>query len=564
MPEWLIDDLSLTNYPYSVDADSTVDIGEPEMIVESITSQLADGEIEREVRHGNRTYVLTVYIEGPTLGDVAESAAELRRALRRRGALLTHDPGDGLTPASVYEISTARLTPERNDTHESHLLRKFTITLTCAPFARSATETVVAAMPTAATTPTLIDNCSSATGWTATVNGVASAPTVISGSLRAQDSTEPKSVVMRRDESVVFGSQRYLIAEVLTNQWPVAAFAKMPSGARELPRISSRLLPSGWTQCVFDTDGETAADLSFAVSSPVRSSAPLWLWVNDVSKATTPPQTSPRQVTRGIVPDGTERTPVSLHVSSANGTDPLDVVVVHTCPEDGSGYAPSMRRWRVSGNTVTTTFDAMSGAYEPIHPNPFRAEVPNMALPEGGYIIAARMSTDTPGTHRVAWSASTIAPFGGANLVGEIEDVTFFNANQWIIAPLAFVSLPTIATTGTGVVTRIDVQRYSGTALINVDEVFLFRAEDDCALTIVGGVPAHVWLDAAGAGDTEPMVWLSGTGSRDNMRHPADTLLAGDSHILHPEGTAVFVAAVSDNPAVEARFHARHHSNAAS
>ena len=38
-----------------------------------------------------------------------------RVRLLSTGLLLTHDPGDGLCPSSVYEVQTAQLTPQRRD-----------------------------------------------------------------------------------------------------------------------------------------------------------------------------------------------------------------------------------------------------------------------------------------------------------------------------------------------------------------------------------------------------------------------------------------------------------------
>ena len=86
VPTWVIGGIDLTEYPFRVDRDNTVDIGEPEMVVESVASQLADGDLERAVRHGNRTYVIPIYIEGPTLADVADAEALLRAELRRNGS----------------------------------------------------------------------------------------------------------------------------------------------------------------------------------------------------------------------------------------------------------------------------------------------------------------------------------------------------------------------------------------------------------------------------------------------------------------------------------------------
>lgn len=544
-------------------------------VQEVVTSLMSDGDFVRTRRYGNREVTFAVEMSGPSLAALAHGEAALRREVGRPNTLTWQAP-DIFSVPTVFEVVASEMSQTFDDLDELRNRRRYTLTLTCLPFARSLEPVTVEAM-VYGTANEVVDTCDVATGWTARRNGAPATATTFweAGSVSVAEldnatGNPPETWTLIRTGPVDFSATPYLVAELRVvgsdNTRVSCVVDRGLSTERTLPLMELRKMATGaHSKLIWDATGAgTVSTLTFSHTTNLPKHAWQGLFIRLLSRTDVSPGVTVRQPSRIIEVGGTERTPASIHVSSANGTDSLETVIVHTYPEDGSGYAPPLRRWRVGGNSVTPTFDAMSGAYEPIHPNAVRAEVPNSALPSGGYILAARMATDTAGTHRIAWSTSTVAPFGGANLVGGIEDVTFFNANQWIIAPLAFVTLPTIDTTGSAIVTRIDIQRYAGTALINMDEAWLFRAEDDCALTVVGGVPAHLWLDSPSPGSLVPKVWLSGTAERDNMRHPAESLLSGDSHILHPDGTTVFTAAVSNNPQVSATAYPRYHSNAAS
>ena len=227
IPDWIVGDLSLTAHPYSVDADSTVDVGDPEARVVEMESMALDGDYEEVSGYGNRVYSLTVYVEGPSLGEVAQAEAVLRRELRRRDLTLTHDPGDSLSVPSVYEVWHASMAFQREDRHEAHVLRKFRLELTCSPFARSASPTTVAALavPGAAST-VVIDTCDSATGWTGTRGSRATVPAEgpstawEAGAVGVAEldlyTTSPEVWTMTRTGAVDFSATPYLVAEVRT------------------------------------------------------------------------------------------------------------------------------------------------------------------------------------------------------------------------------------------------------------------------------------------------------------------------------------------------------------
>lgn len=554
-------------FVFNVVAEGT-SFGVAKGVQEIVRTLLADGDKVRITRYGNREVTFRVQIQGPSLGATAEGEKALRRQLGTVNTLTWQAP-DVLAFPTVFDVVTSEMSQVFNDLDESmRRLRTFEVTLTCRPWARSATLTTYPAVETTTSTPTVIDDCSSATGWTATIDGVEVTPSVVTGSVRAQDMTFPKSVQMRRGGTVAFGSQRYLIVEVSTNSRSMDAYAQVGATAKKLPQMGAKLLSSGWLQYVFDTAGATVSSLTFVVAGLVYGDkgAPTRLWINDVSRATTPPQTSPRQLTRVLTPGGTERTPASIHVSSGTSGTGLGLTIVHTSPETDSGYSPSLRRWRVSGNAVTAASDTFSGFYEPIHASPVVFEVPAKALPEGPYVLPAALKTDTVGTYVIKCTAETILPSGAAGTEPFVrrKAVQFFTTG-WHFASLCSLTLPTMRGND-GSLVRISIQ-FEGPQppTIILDDAWAFRTDDDCALTVVNSTPQHLWIDSPGVSTDSAEVAVSTLSDRSDQWHPGASLRSTGSHYLTTGGTALFVASRDfDNPMSEGFGYDCYHSNAAS
>lgn len=573
VPHWQIGSVALTSYPFGVDADSTVDIGEPSMVVEGITSGLADGDLERVVRHGNRTYVLEIYIEGPTLGELAKSEALLRSELGRTGLLLTHEPGDGFAPASAYEVQTAQLTPQRRDDHESHLIRKYTLTLTCSPWARSAEPTVVPPLVNYPGGSVVVDECNASTGWTAFRNGTPATVVVEDAAAVKASSTDPNKDMwtIMRTGVVDFSTNRYLVGEVRTSTGDVGAegylslTGYLSTGGASVPMttVSVRRLTDNpnYFQVIWDTGGVTAQTLSFAHTRPGA------VWIRRLTAQPSASVSLSRQQTRIVTPEGTERTPVSIHVQANNGTDNLGMAIVHTCPDTGSGYSPPLRRWRVSGNAVSTATDTLSGESEPLNATAFVADVPSDSLPAGGYVLMARIKasevTGSSVTVNIGWQVSSwfLPTSNSQGIVSGTAEFTFDNSGFYQLVPMAVLTLPTVRGAG---MTQVAIN-YTGafTGTLTLDEAWLFRADDECALTIVTDELPHLWLDSADVNSPVPTVWRGTSNDRHTARHPGTALQAMGAHVLSAGGTSVFTAAVTDIPKTDFTYYDRWHSNAA-
>jgi hypothetical protein len=288
--------------------------------------------------------------------------------------------------------------------------------------------------------------------------------------------------------------------------------------------------------------------------------------VHDVSRTNTLAQISPRQITRVIEVGGTERTPASLQVIPG-AAEPLGVTFVHTSPASTSGDSPALRQYRYSGNTVTTDSALLSGAREPVNATPIIAHVPVASLPEDGYSLVAFMRSSVAGTFSFDWQARTIVN-GSYYLAGTsgTAQARFFDVGAWTLVPLGILTLPP-ARAAVGSAVQFDLTRtVVGAEVIDLDEWWIFRMGDDCALTIVQStVSSFLWLDSPDTSSPVPRVWIGGNSDRSDQHHPgADGLICQGNHILHPEGTRTFVASTGiTEPQLSATYYPRWHSNVA-
>lgn len=542
---------------------------------EIVTSLLADGDLVRTTRYGNREVTFLVEITGPDLGSLAQGEAALRSEVGR-GNSLTWQAPDVLSVPTVFDVLTSGMSQTFDDLDELRRRRTFSVTLTCAPFARSANAIVVPALAPPPITPStvVVDLCSATTGWAAEPGD---SLFIDSGSVRT---TVPGGVAgnntltLTRAASIDVTAHPFLEIDWYASLSPAAVAGGTPVPAPivtaagvTLPEAARFYLSSSggfsWFRSHHSvTQGQLNSGFSVKLTNlGADPGGGASLSIAEVRKSNVNPGASPRQITRVIETVGTERTPASIHVSSADGLLPLTDMVVHTCPEDGSGYSPPLRRYRTAGQSVTAAGTAFSGAYESITGAGVQYDTPTTALPEGGYVLAAYMRTPTPGLVSVAWSTSTIFP-GGTVEEGFTNDITRFNFpdDGWHFVPLATLSLPSVRTKAGGVRTIIQVP--TGPT-VYLDEAWLFREDEDCALTIVRSSPRpNLWLDSADSASLVPTVWV-GDGYSTRV-HPGLGLIAQGNHVLTPGGTAVFTAALTDNPATEATFYPRWHSNAAS
>lgn len=578
-PTWTIGSLDLTGYPYSVDASSTVEIGEPEMVVESVISQLADGDIERAVRHGNRVYVIPIYVEGETLAELARAESDLRSEIKRSDLILTHDPGDGFAPASVYEVQTAKLAPARDDTFEPHLIRKYTLTLTCSPFARSSNAVTVLAVGPAPTTPTSssVNTASTTTNWSAIRADFSQSSTTSSNPVTSDGdgvSTTASGMWLRLHLSynppsaIAMATTPILLVEMIVSD-PGFGFRLTVNGVdRSATPSFTKAMPSGTILYGFDLSqyGSSPSLTKFLVGYDLRASTAVSrsITVYDISRSNAFPQVNARQSARSLEVRGTERTSASINVAPGSSGTSMGYTIVHTSPDQRSGYSPSLRQYRTSGNAITSESGLVSGSREPINTNPVVSQVSLVALPEGEYSLLALMRSTVAGSYKIGWNARTLLPGIGylGGTYGETT-ATFASANTWTWVPIDAVTLPPVRSNGAFV--QLNLSRVPvASEVVELDEWWALRMGDDCAVTILYDNAAFMWLDSPDSTSGVPRVWVGGNGDRSDAHHPSTNLVTSGAHVLHPDGTTIFVATSGmQNPNVTATYYPRWHSNAA-
>jgi hypothetical protein len=565
--------LLLTNSVADEDHDFTFDVladgatfGVAQGVQEVVRSLLADGDLYRITRYGNREVSFRVQIEGPSLGSLAHGEAALRAEVGRPN-LLTWQPPDALSVPTVFEVVASEMAQTFDDLDELKRRRVFVVTLTCGPFARSADMVTVEAL-VSGTSTVVVDTCDSTTGW-AVADGSPDTLSTSAGAVWATDSAGGNDQMsLRRAASIDVSAHPYFKLEWKANPGSGYMILGISAAANPFPSELRRVaLGDGWfrsTWLVEPGDLDSGFQLSYVNTSPSTTD---YLAIREVSKSDVAPGTTPRQQTRIIVVGGTERTPASIHVQPENGTDPLEQIIVHTCPEDGSGYSPPLRRWRTADSSGTEVDSpiTLSGKYESIVSGAggFYAEVPTSALPEGGYALMARIAVTNVagGDVTIFWSTSTIFPDATTQQGYVNGSITHsFSADGYEMVPIDVLSLPSVRTMAGKV--QIVLQVVSHPDDVVLDEAWLFRVDDDCALTIVETERPHLWLDSAGVSSPVPTVWV-GDGEETTV-HPSEGLKQMGAHVLSPEGTAAFTAALTDNPLTDATFYRRWHSNAAS
>jgi hypothetical protein len=564
--------LLLTGSVPDADHDFTFDVladgatfGVAQGVQEVVRSLLADGDLYRITRYGNREVSFRVQIEGPSLGSLAHGEAALRAEVGRPN-LLTWQPPDALSVPTVFEVVASEMAQTFDDLDELKRRRVFVVTLTCGPFARSADAVTVDALdpPPGSVTTVAITDADAVTGWSANAGGSAVGVTDQGSYVQATFPSTQLTIIYTPAAPVSLGVSRYILLE-MSGSTPTYFSVDGGSGAVGVTPISARATTSGTVVYVLDVGPSfTLHGLSVARKGALvagAGQAPT-LNVHDVTATDTLPQVSPRQITRIIEVGGTERTPASIHVQSEDGVDDLGLIIVHTCPEDGSGYSPPLQRWRTVGQARTDDATAFSGTYESINVTSWVAEVPTSALPEGGYTLLARLRAQSAATVTVTWSTSTIFPDATTQegfTVGTVQH-TFDVGNVWNLVKMEALTLPSVRTQAGKV--QIALQVAAASPVVTLDEAWLFRVDDDCALTIVETERPHLWLDSPDLTSPVPRIWV-GDGLTTKV-HPGEGLHQMGSHVLSPEGTAVFTAALTDNPLTEATFYRRAHSNAAS
>lgn len=534
---------------------SGASFGASQAVVRQIVSMLADGDLVSYDRAGNRVAEFDVLIEGADGAALQAGEVALRRELYRPNTVTWTPPADFSAP-TVYEVVTSEMAPKFDDIDELRTRRVFHVTLTCAPFARPEDPVTVEAL-TVGVAPTIVtvSTADSTTNWSTV------APATLGQTGGYVYSTASSGLFGEGVHYLFFAeatvpATRYITAEWQATYPPVYGAPTLIGTSLS----STYLLPDGWTRTTYDI-GESGSSVASYAFRHMTTGTSGQFRIRDVKRSDQPPAVTTRQATRVVEVAGTERTPASLHVVSRNGTSDLGMTIVHTSPEDGSGYSPPLRRWRVSGAaTPTADSSTMSGFREPILlANPFIAEVPNLAVPEGGYLLAARTRISSGTSATINWATDTRIDGVAEGYVTDYATIDFPSTGNWYFTPIAVLTLPSVRSMSGKV--RILLSSVEA----ELDEAWLFRVDDDCALSVVHNVTKpHMWLDSPDVMSRVPRIWIGDDAGRADASHPGANLFTHGNHTFTPGQMQIFGAtAGTENPAVDLTYFPRYPNNAA-
>lgn len=570
--------LNLTAYPYGVVWGT--DTGAPENEATPLASFIQDGDVELSSRAGNRTIQFDLTIEGVNLTAMATAEAALIAETERLLNTLTLDPGDS-APAAVYEVFRGQVRLARDDDGEIARLRRYAVTVRALPFPRSATETVTAALPATGTTTTLVNDGSATTNWTGAVNGVVTAPSVVSGAVGITTAALSGAVTIALTYTASITTSA---TKILVHDWSGATAAdtlRAYGDGTELTKIAEGASPTaGFTRTYFLVGAAASIavlrldmlspDLSTIVNGPTVA-APRSFYVDNINRTDVNPGVgSARQTLRTIPVGGSARSPSAIAIE--HGTSSLGDVLAYFWPATNTGYSPPLRQYRVSGGTVTTDATMVSGARETLTGSPVTFDIPARTLASGRYLLVARLNTGVFPT--LTYTVSTRV---NSTTVGAVQTYskTWAGVTSYEIVTIGRVSLPTVdlPATTSGVV-RITlastVGSYDEVWLLNTDIGQLIQVACGTAAAASGGPAKRVFIEPATPAVPRPTIRIGHASDRSDSYYPSALTGVGTLTALeYPQLTPPFVNAllVTTNAldaSLTQRGYRRWHTNPAS
>jgi len=226
--------------------------------------------------------------------------------------------------------------------------------------------------------------------------------------------------------------------------------------------------------------------------------------------------------------------------------------------------------WRVSGNArAEESGIPYSGVRENAGPGWIKYSRPVESLRQGNYQLMALMTTTatTPDYYDIDVQMQAATP-GGVILDDDARLAAYGTGFREYLVPgeyhiygLGQYSLPLVAAKTGSVVINIRTPSSANAQLI---EAWLFRMDDDCALSVVYTKEPHLWLDAPGVDNgLVESIRVGARSDRADEYYPAGGVRSMGQHVARPEGLATLVATSETAwPDVTYTYFERGHSTA--
>lgn len=588
----LNDSLGLQQIGAAVMAEGT-SRGNPVPIEVTIRSWLQDGNIAATQGYDNREVSLRIRLVGTSLTAVAQLEAALVAELNQPNTL-TWTPASG--PASVFDVVTSSL--DQDDTFDSadiveaqHNLRFYKLRMVCLPWVHSAAEVITAALPASGTTTTLVNDGSATTGWTGAVDGVTTAPTVVSGAVRVTTGsavTGQHTVTTTLTASITTSSTKYVMVDWKPESADGSPTLRAFGDTVELTLAGQIGLPSGLTRswfgpvvassiAVLRLDSQTTSGGTLnPFAALVRS-----LYIDNVNRTDAKPALgTTRQQQRTIAVSGSARTQGSVAVEHA--TSALGDVLAYFWPKTSdprtANYSPAMRQYRAGGGAGSPTADSsmVSGARETLTAFATIYSIPLNALPPGLYVLVARLNVVISGGNAsLAWIASTSVNAaavdsghsGGRSLTSTGGNYSFIALDR-LILPTVDVTTSSTGTLGFSLTGTV-----GGSSTITLDEFWLLNTsigqynQLSCGTgTAASGGPSNrVFIEPATADRPRPAIRRGFAADGSDSFYPVNALSAWQPpQFVPPSVNVLTVTTNALDASVSMRHLPRWHSHAAS
>lgn len=321
-------------------ADGT-DWGNPESVRRKLRTAMLDGSRSTKDRDDNRLIVLKLKVSAPSSSALAAGEQALDLVDGRRCELVWTPPGDlGVAPA-VFVVDYADLSHDMDDLAYGRGQLFYTLTMGALPHAYSDEWVTIPAVAKDVWARTVVDSCSSLTGWTASgatlsVTGGGTQISVI-----PTETVAETTYTVTRTGAVDLTTLRYLgvdagsvVAQTYKRVQKVEVQSSVGGPWIELPRSGATFDVNFDVFAATGLVDPTVETIRFTFTTTGTSA-----YIREVVKQEASRSTVNRQQLRTLAVPGSARTPASLeiHTSSLNG---LGTAIVYT----GPAYNPAISR----------------------------------------------------------------------------------------------------------------------------------------------------------------------------------------------------------------------------
>lgn len=527
-------------------AEDGFSFGSPEAQIDQVTSWLQAGWLATLNGWDNRQITLPLVMLGTTARDLAKAEQALMLALRvdaRRGGFdMTWQPPSTQGDPCVFEVTKAEapdFTVAAAD--EMYLQRFYTVTLTALPWVRAIALTTVTipAPATGSVTSTVIDDGSSAAGWTWNTTGADQSfgPTASDGgvSMSARRTSTPGTIYGAAVKS-------YGVAVDVTGEPYVRLkFDLMPPGVPGSMTVtatidtdagsvstSTGLVLTNSSLVLWLTLPDGATEVygnAFSITASNASSPPEFaIWFDDLTAYSAPygvAQTG-RESTRQFEVKGAVSAPGSLQIA---GSAALGTGMIYTRPADAAIAPPMLRPKLTTGPSPTADSDTISGARTALATQ-HEFTLARGEIAPGTHALWAMLRASSTVTRTITWA--TRYSIGG-DTSGDIETATRevpLVANTWTLARLGSFTLPPRNMGPAGSV----LIRLIANAATDFDEGWIFDT-DRGRLTVAPGLKKRLWIDSPTIqSDGIPGLWTGDDAGKSDVLDVSDDALSNPLH----------------------------------